>query len=525
MGSPDRRRRVIAVSDLTDALGGGLLTVVVDPRSAEVDDVTIAEPGHDATSRPGDLVLGVGVQDAAQAVDLVLRCAETGAPGIVLRRSLARRRRVREAAAGAGMALVALAEQASWAHVVWLLRGAVDRTVGVDSRTLELPVHDDLFVLADAAATLVGGPVTIEDSRSRVIAYSARQDMTDAARVSTIVGRRVPEALLSAYRSRGVFRRLATSDVPFLVPPSDDGVTMARYVVPVRAGQEWLGSIWVVVDHAPLPIVVEELVRTASVVALHLLRLRSRTDLSQRVVRDRLRQALTGTAADAHRWLAPAPWRVVALGPGTGLELWESLLRRRSWSQPQVVDVDGRDYAVVGDDGGTDVPGTWPWLQAVVTALVRDGEPVLAGAGRAVDHPADLPRSRADALETLLTLERGPVSEASAATTIEQAWARVTTDRAVLGLGAEPVLGPVALLGEHDREAGTAYLVTLAAWLDHPGEPTVAARAIHVHPNTLRYRMQRLTSLAVLDLHDPDTRLALQLQLRALGLPATARGS
>ncbi len=513
---------MIAVSDLTDALGGGLLTVVVDPRSAEVDDVTIAEPGHQATSRPGDLVLGVGVQDAAQAVDLVLRCAETGAPGIVLRRSLARRRRVREAATGAGMTLVALAEQASWAHVVWLLRGAVDRTVGVDSRTLELPVHDDLFVLADAAATLVGGPVTIEDSRSRVLAYSARQDVTDAARVSTIVGRRVPEALLTAYRSRGVFRRLATSDEPFLVPPSDDGVTMARYVVPVRAGQEWLGSIWVVVDRAPLPIVVEELVRTASVVALHLLRLRSRTDLSQRVVRERLRQALTGTAADAHRWLPPAPWRVVALGPGTGLELWESLLRRRSWSQPQVVDVDGRDYAVVGDEGGTDVPGTWPWLRAVVVDLARDGDPVLAGAGRAVDHPADLPRSRADALETLLTLERGGGrgTEPRVATTLEQAWARVTTDRAVIGLGVEPVLGPVSVLQDHDREAGTAYLATLAAWLDHPGEPAVAARTIHVHPNTLRYRMQRLTSLAVLDLHDPDTRLALQLQLRALGLPA-----
>ncbi|MCE0488446.1 hypothetical protein, partial [Ornithinimicrobium sediminis] len=31
--------------------------------------------------------------------------------------------------------------------------------------------------------------------------------------------------------------------------------------------------------------------------------------------------------------------------------------------------------------------------------------------------------------------------------------------------------------------------------------------------------MQRITALGAFDLHDPDTRLALQLQLRALGLP------
>jgi DNA-binding PucR family transcriptional regulator len=40
---------------------------------------------------------------------------------------------------------------------------------------------------------------------------------------------------------------------------------------------------------------------------------------------------------------------------------------------------------------------------------------------------------------------------------------------------------------------------------------------VHVHPNTLRYRMQRLSDVVDLDLHDPETRLALRLQLRALG--------
>ena len=47
----------------------------------------------------------------------------------------------------------------------------------------------------------------------------------------------------------------------------------------------------------------------------------------------------------------------------------------------------------------------------------------------------------------------------------------------------------------------------------------VTAQAIHIHPNTLRYRMGRLASLPELggvDLGDPHTRLALRLQLASL---------
>ena len=69
-------------------------------------------------------------------------------------------------------------------------------------------------------------------------------------------------------------------------------------------------------------------------------------------------------------------------------------------------------------------------------------------------------------------------------------------------------------------ERGTGYLATLAAWLDHPGEPALAARSLHVHPNTLRYRMGRITALPELegvDLGDPQARLALRLQLAVLG--------
>ena len=96
------------------------------------------------------------------------------------------------------------------------------------------------------------------------------------------------------------------------------GGLRARVVVPVRAGTEWLGSIWAVVDEEPPKEVLRSLRQTASVVALHLLRLRSQADLARRVVSDRLRAVLSGDVLEAEAWLPRPPWRVVVLAGAQG---------------------------------------------------------------------------------------------------------------------------------------------------------------------------------------------------------------
>ncbi len=503
---------MLAVADLTATLGG-LLSLGVPRVGAEVDDLTIAEPGHGVVGHSGDLVLGVGIESPEAASDLIASAAGARAGGVVFRRSLARRRAVRESARREGIALVELAEHASWAHLVWLLRGVIDRaaTTGTGTRP-DAPVQDDLFALADAAAALVDAPVTIEDAQSRVLAYSSRQDVTDPARVSTIVGRRVPDEILASMRARGVFRRLARSSEPVFVPADPNGM-LPRLVIPVRAGGEWLGSIWAVVEERPPAGMVAELVQTASVVALHLLRLRAQADLTRRVSADRLRGVLSGDAAGAVTWLPEGPWRVVLLaGPETDvpgqLDLWESVCRRYAWPQPLLADLDSRVFAVVRDEGPA--PGAWGWLRAVVEKAVTQDLRLTAAAGHAAYEAGDLERSKGEALE----VERARGSRAVAS--LEELWAEVTVNRAAASLRGDGLLGPLEALRHEDEQRGTAYLPTLAAWLDHPGEPSRAARSIHVHPNTMRYRMNRIADLAAVDLDDPSARLALRLQLAAV---------
>jgi DNA-binding PucR family transcriptional regulator len=86
--------------------------------------------------------------------------------------------------------------------------------------------------------------------------------------------------------------------------------------------------------------------------------------------------------------------------------------------------------------------------------------------------------------------------------------------RADLGLSADlasSALAPLDALPEGQRER---LLETLAAWLDAHGEARPAAEALHVHVQTVRYRLDKLRDVFGDALDDPERRLELALALR-----------
>jgi len=84
-------------------------------------------------------------------------------------------------------------------------------------------------------------------------------------------------------------------------------------------------------------------------------------------------------------------------------------------------------------------------------------------------------------------------------------------DRGLTGDLADRALAP--LTGE--TEASQARLAaTLVAWLRHRGRTEAVAGVLHVHPQTVRYRLGRLRDLFGDRLEDPDARFELELALR-----------
>ncbi|MDQ6773454.1 MAG: helix-turn-helix domain-containing protein [Candidatus Dormibacteraeota bacterium] len=69
----------------------------------------------------------------------------------------------------------------------------------------------------------------------------------------------------------------------------------------------------------------------------------------------------------------------------------------------------------------------------------------------------------------------------------------------------QQVLGPLLA---YDEAHGAGLVPTLTAYLAHNGSLHAAAADLHIHHNTVNYRLSRIQEIAALDLHTHDGRLA-----------------
>ncbi|MBB4663109.1 PucR family transcriptional regulator [Conexibacter arvalis] len=87
-------------------------------------------------------------------------------------------------------------------------------------------------------------------------------------------------------------------------------------------------------------------------------------------------------------------------------------------------------------------------------------------------------------------------------------------DRQVLRAYRDTLLGPIEAW---DRDRGADLVRTLRAFLDHDGHWRATARALHIHHNTLRYRLDRVARLTGRDVDTTAGRVDFTL---ALAIPA-----
>lgn len=69
-------------------------------------------------------------------------------------------------------------------------------------------------------------------------------------------------------------------------------------------------------------------------------------------------------------------------------------------------------------------------------------------------------------------------------------------------------------LAAYDREHDAQLIATLEAFFTHLGNVSQTAEALHLHRNSLLYRLERIAEIGDVDLDDADDRFALQLALK-----------
>jgi hypothetical protein len=505
---------------------GGLVTAV-----AGVTVLDALDPGP----RPGELLLAVGVDpQSARAVDVLRRAGEAGATGVVFGPGRQERppAALRTAAEEAGTAVLLRTPWCTWAQLVGVLRAGLAAAGAPPHSAAEAVALGDLNGLADAVAALVGGAVTIEDTESRVLAYSSTEENVDELRRLTILGRRVPPWRVAAMHEAGFFRALWGADDVLHRPAHGD--VPERLVGAVRAGGEVLGSIWVAAAGHPLAPNAADALRAATrAAAAHLIHHRTR-GAQARLVEDAvcaLLEARGPAEVLAERASLPAQGHCAVLAVHTGsgpggddpsrLSGLLALHCTAYGHQAVAVVLGGGPLLVLGALEGdrqraeAQVAGVGESLARQLSATF--GEAVKIGLGDVVPGLGLLPDSRrsAELARDALVTARGRRTVARTEDVAETVAMMQVME--ALGEVVLPPRTPVARLAEFEAEqGGTSLVETLRAYLDHFGDVPAASRALGVHPNSLRYRIRRIARLSGIDLGCADARLLAQIQLRLL---------
>ncbi|MEC3981553.1 PucR family transcriptional regulator [Amycolatopsis sp. H20-H5] len=510
-------------------LGEPLLRLLVAPRGlgVAVEDVVILDPEDPPEPHAGDLVLVIGARgrDAAPAVRAAGRA---GAAAVAVKGGAG----LADIAADAGVALLAVGVEARWEQVEALARGVVDvARVGGEAESGE--VLGDLFSLAQTIATLTGGLVSIEDTASRVLAYSRAGDEVDELRRLSILGREGPERYLAMLREWGVYQRLRAGEGIVRIDERPDLGIRARIVAGIHAGSQPLGTIWVQEGAKPLTEQAEVALLGASrTLAPLLIRHRTLPSPELRLREDLLASLLDGrvdaeSVADDIGADPARPALVLAFALHRESGQVDRQLRRAelvhliavhtaAYRRSALVSVIGaRVYALLPDLPEHAEARVSALAKEIVAAARRHLDlPVRAALGGMVATLSEAAASRGDADRVLATMARGHWTEDVAS--LADVRAEVLLSEVLAFLSQQPRIRDPRLteLVAHDAEHGGILVPAVLAYLDAFGDVRRAAGVLNIHPNTVRYRVRRAGEVSGIDLDDPAQRLLTQLQLR-----------
>lgn len=513
--------------------------------------------------RAGDLIFTTGfpIKDDPQGqIRLIAKIADSDGAGLVVRPHPYMRKLPPEMLSEADRLNVPLFTVAQDVQMVDLMAPLLERIINAEhwrlKRSLEIHRRFTELVLdgkgvkeiCATLAELLESAVTIEDASFHLLAHAGGAG--DPHRKETIQRQGTPQRILFDPQIQRMLREVEASRGPVKVPAFPHvGMSRERLIAPILAANQVLGYISVL-DHPPHN---EELAfmaieQAALVLALAVAKERELSEVEGRVRGEFLEDLLHGTYGEE----SAAQRRARHLGyPLHGnhivmlvdIDDFRGFIGSRQVSEDaiqalkreflrRVTGVVRASYARALVQGRSDsvvalLPlGTEPGdYQARGHALglqirqnIADWKPgftVSVGFSGPAEAPAGLAAAQREVISVMDSLARfkrwGQVV-AVPELGLTGLLAAVTDERLVDYIRRH--LGPLV---EHDTARKGSLVPTLRAYLE-TGEQQEAAKRLRVHPNTLRYRLDRIREISGVDLEDPETRLNMAVALRVQAL-------
>lgn len=418
-------------------------------------------------------------------------------------------------------------------------------------RSGEIHRHLSEIVLAGAGvdaialtlARLAGNPV-VAWTRAGTLICAARPDqpgLGEEARAAAWFALPRVQRRLSSLR-RG-------SDPVVVRARPDEGLRWNLVIAPIAAGEEQMGYVGLIEAHrAAGELDLRALQHGAAVLALELTKRKVIAETEARLkgdfVHDLLmgaydREATIAARARVHGCDLSRPHRVLV----ADIDAFGEYVARRKLSEVEIARLRGGALAAAREALALHAPGslltmisdrimaicptsagqaTLPQVGESVQARIRAVAPGLTASvafGGPCASAREFTRSYREARECLRLVRQMGLRERLVCVEdlgiFRTLLFNVRNPRAL----AREAGGILRRVMEHDRARRTDLLRSLEVYLDHRCELAAAARALHVHPNTLKYRLHRVAELTGRDPRNPYDLLQLALAVVTLRVP------
>ncbi|MBW4084756.1 CdaR family transcriptional regulator [Paenibacillus sp. S150] len=390
---------------------------------------------------------------------------------------------------------------------------------------------DSMESLADTISESLQSQVTIEDSNHHVIGYSSHQFESDPARISTIIGKRVPNTVIIGLRKKGVMHQLENTAHPVRIPAVMEVGLGPRLAMCIRHQQEILGYIWVV-DRGNLAEGHAERIveKAAGIAGRYLLKQRGWKTKQEKTHEDFFWKLLTShyeteprirQEAEGASILLPESYYIGVLESGKTIDdrfvqRFRQLMEANA-SQRLLFLTAEHNRLIILFSFLFPVEGT-PLLSSFVHKLLQElgkseGCKLQAGCSPGYQEYTSAAAAYREAL-TILEIKKLLPYHARHLLLYEEIgfWAYIPAimEQKRSRTRRSSLLSP---LKEHDREHKSDFLKTIVVYLTLNGNLKESASFLHIHTNTLMYRLNRIAEITGKSLKETDYRTSLYLDI------------
>ena len=390
-----------------------------------------------------------------------------------------------------------------------------------------------LEILVDRISEVLKCPVTIEDANHRLLAYSSHDERTDPARIATIIGRRVPEKVINSLWRDGAIPRLNNSDEPVRISEIIGVGLGTRVAIAIRSKHEILGYIWILEIDNQLSKEDMELLKMAAQSARNqLLQLKIRKKKKEEGYQEFFWQLLNGdiktnqeieTNLEQLSMIPAYPYYVTIFRFES--EITSQVEQHISYmiTTTQKVKVtfhviDRNDLILLCSPLSNDEnsKGRSLFIDEFINQMNQrfNIQKISGGFGNSYDNLQKVEASYQEALTVLQLKKKFPKE--------------IENSHEYQDLGIYRYLEMLQQKNEQDSYENvklkklftydstnhTHLFESLKVFLNHDSNANLAAKELHVHVNTLNYRLKRITEITGIDLKDANQKTALYIDIK-----------